>query len=532
MTAPPGHPDAAVAAWRAALGDGAVTTQSQDLAPYAVSTAGRGTAPIAAIYPQTTAHVVQILSIAREHGTPIYPISAGRNWGYGDANPAAPGCAIVDFRRMNRILEVNETLGYAVVEPGVTQQQLFDRLQGTALWMDSTGAGPNASIVGNALERGFGHTRYGDHTQTVCGIEAVLADGTLLRTGLGHYEGARAANVYPYGLGPSLDGLFFQSNLAIVTGMGISLMARPEAFEFFYLTVAEEDGLERIIDTLRPLRRNGLLNTAIHIANDLRLFSGKGNYPWNEATNVTPLPNALRQKMRKNLGAGAWNLSGSLTGTKGTVKEARRELKRALAPIGRPHFIGDGKLSFFQRVAPYLPGRFGSKTADQLRVLTPNYGLLKGIPARETLDGAQWRTRREAPSGSEPQDTDAGLLWISPVMPMTGADARGMCAIAEPIFHAHGFDPLMTVTLISERAMIGILHISFDRTLPEEVEAAHRCYDALASALFAAGYIPYRSAPHAIARYRGEGDPFWGTLSRIRQTFDPQGIIAPGRYVP
>lgn len=522
----------AAAAWRAALGPDKVSTDDAVLAHYGLSTSGRGQAPVAILFPQSTADVQAILRVANEYGAPVYPISRGRNWGYGDGCPAAPGCAIVDFQRMNRIVEVNETLGYAVVEPGVTQGDLYARLAGTGLWMDSTGAGPGASVVGNALERGFGHTRYGDHTQTICGMEAVLAGGSVVRTGLGHFANARAERAYPYGLGPGIDGLFLQSNLGIVTRMGVALMAAPEAFRFFYLTVAEEDGLERIVDTLRPLRRSGLLNTAIHIANDVRLFSAKGGYPWEASGGETPLPAELRRRMRRDLGAGAWNLSGSITGTRGMVREARRELIRALRPIGRPRFIGDRQLAFFASLANRLPGAMGAKARDQLRVLAPNYGLLKGIPAKETLDGAQWRTRTAAPSGSEPQDTAAGLLWISPAMPMTGADARGMCAIAEPIFAEHGFDPLITVTLISERAMIGILHIAFDRSIPSEVDAAHRCYDDLATALKEAGYFPYRTAPAATERYRGDGDAFWATVARIRTAFDPKGVVAPGRYIP
>ena len=61
---------------------------------------------------------------------------------------------------MNRIIEVDETLAYVVVEPGVTQGQLATHLRetGAKLWLDCTGAGPDASLVGNVVERGFGHT--------------------------------------------------------------------------------------------------------------------------------------------------------------------------------------------------------------------------------------------------------------------------------------------------------------------------------------------------------------------------------------
>ena len=64
------------------------------------------------------------------------------------------------------------------------------------------------SIVGNALEHGVGYTPLGDHFDAKCGMEVVLANGELLRTGLGGLEAPRAWHVYKHGCGPTLDGLF------------------------------------------------------------------------------------------------------------------------------------------------------------------------------------------------------------------------------------------------------------------------------------------------------------------------------------
>src|SRR3546814_5448318 len=107
------------------------------------------------------------------------------SWGYGGACPGTAGTVILDLSRMNRIREVDPALAYAVIEPGVTQGQLSEHLraQGIALWPDCTGAGPDTSIVGNILDRGFGHTPYGNRAQYISGLEIVLADGRVLRTG-------------------------------------------------------------------------------------------------------------------------------------------------------------------------------------------------------------------------------------------------------------------------------------------------------------------------------------------------------------
>ena len=87
---------------------------------------------------------------------------------------------------MNKIIEVNEEYAYAIVEPGVSFFDLYKYIQGhkIKLWMSCPALGWG-SIVGNCLDRGFGYTPTGEHSQQQCGMEVVLPDGTLVRTGMG-----------------------------------------------------------------------------------------------------------------------------------------------------------------------------------------------------------------------------------------------------------------------------------------------------------------------------------------------------------
>ena len=137
---------------------------------------------------------------------------------------------------MNRILDFSEDLAYVTIEPGVTQAQLFAflREQRSKLWMDATGASPECSLIGNAVESGFGHTPYGDHFANSCGLEVVLPNGEVIDTGFARFPGAHAAPAYRWGVGPSLDGMFSQSNFGIVTRMTQWLMPAPEYFQAYY----------------------------------------------------------------------------------------------------------------------------------------------------------------------------------------------------------------------------------------------------------------------------------------------------------
>lgn len=530
--------------FREALGPGQVDTTEATLARYGLSTSGEATPPAAVVSPGETREVQAVTRIARAHGLELYPISRGRNWGYGDARASSAGQVIVDLSRMDRIHEVSDELAYAVIEPGVTQGQLADYLKRyhPGLWPDCTGAGLGASLVGNTLDRGFGHTPYGDHSRHTCGMEVVLADGSLLRTGMWQDERATTAHVYPHGVGPSLDGLFQQSNFGIVTRIGLWLMPAPEAFCAFFVQPGDEAGLSELVDRLAPLRRRGTLRSAIHIGNDLRILSGRTRYPWDRAEGQTPLPAGLRQQLRQEHGVAAWNAAGGLYGSAAEVRAAKRAVKRALRGM-RLRFVDDRKLAVARRVSAGL-GRLGlgAGLAQQLRWLEPVYGLMKGEPSDEPLSGVLWRVRDPLPEAAvepgdpsgppDPLTSAAGLMWVSPVLPATGTHAQRVREILEPIYEKHGFEPLITFTLINERAIMAVTNVAFDRRDASETERAHACYDELYDALMMRGYMPYRAGPSGQRKLAGRANVFWQVTRRLKAALDPDEVIAPGRYVP
>ena len=528
-------PHPALAAWVAALGHAKVDTSPEVIARFARTMQPQGTTPRCVLYPESPEEVQAIARIAQTHAHVIYPISGGKNWGYGDACAPVDHAAIVDLGRMNRIFEIDRDLGYAVIEPGVTQQQLYDavRQQAPGYWVDVTGAGPDASIIGNMTERGFGHTAYGDHVRTTCGMAVVLPDGRLLETGFGHFPGAKSAHVYPYGVGPILDGLFMQSNLGIVVRIAVWLCPKPEAFSFFLVRVPDESQLAEAVDRLRPLRLHGILNSAVHIGNDLRVFTSMDRYPWERAAGEMPLPEALRRTLRAETRLGAWNITGSFSGTPPQVREARRRLRTAFRSMGKVVFVDDRKLALGKVVAGWL-GRLGlgRTLRKHLDALEPNYGLLKGIPTDMPLQSLGWRLR-EGWEGriQDPLDTPAGLIWLAPVLPLRGEDAQRIIDRVAPIFKDHGFDLPMTFTLLNERAMVAVMNVSFDKSLPEECARAQSCYAAAAAAVMAEGYIPYRSSPAGMERLHRPGDVFWETAGQIKSALDPNDVLARGRYI-
>ena len=142
--------------------------------------------PAAAVAPASTEEVQAIVRLANAHKIPFWPISRGKNFGYGGSAPRMSGTVVLDLGRMRRILEVNERLAYCILEPGVGFYDLHEYLTSRKirLWMSIPGNGWG-SVIGNALERGFSATPYGDHTAQMCGMEVVLPSGDLVRTDMG-----------------------------------------------------------------------------------------------------------------------------------------------------------------------------------------------------------------------------------------------------------------------------------------------------------------------------------------------------------
>ncbi|KAJ6096868.1 hypothetical protein N7486_007614 [Penicillium sp. IBT 16267x] len=133
-----------------------------------------------------------IVRLANPLSFPLWPISIGRNSGYGGLGGAAPrvsGSLVLNMGKdLNKIPEVNVEGAYCLLEPGVTFQALYDHLVANnlqdKLWIDSPDLG-GGSVLGNTIERGVGYTPYGDHCMMHSGMEVVLPNGELLRTGMG-----------------------------------------------------------------------------------------------------------------------------------------------------------------------------------------------------------------------------------------------------------------------------------------------------------------------------------------------------------
>src|SRR5690606_34386516 len=221
--------------------------------------------PSAALLPNEAEQVQEIVRICNQYKVPIWTISTGKNLGYGSAAPGATGQVILDLHRLNRIIEVDPEVCTALIEPGVTYQQLYDYIKekGYKLWLDPPAPSAIAGPVGNTLDRGVGYTPYSEHFMFSCGMEVVLADGQVLRTAMGGVEGSTTWQVFKWGYGPYLDGIFTQSNYGIVTKLGIWLMPEPPAYMPFSVRYKDDEDIEDLVELFRPLSISGTIPNGV-----------------------------------------------------------------------------------------------------------------------------------------------------------------------------------------------------------------------------------------------------------------------------
>lgn len=488
-----------------ALGAQWVDTRAATLARYGEHTlpAAQRT-PGAVLFPESTADVQAVVAAANRHGVPLYPISTGNNIGLGSRAPIASGQVVVDLGfRMNRILEVNEETCYAVLEPGVSFQMLHDELarRGDKLMISATSGPPHGGVIGNALDRGAGYGPYFDHFGMLCGMEIVLGNGKLIRTGDGSLDTDNRLNwhVSKYSAGPALDGLFSQSNYGIVTRVGVWLMPRPPAARSFHFAFPDDDDLAEIIDLCRPLKLSNFVPTLFRISNDLYAISSEAKNEEYAAGSKASLSDDARRALQQKHGLGAWQVSGLFYGASDAAIEPMIQRVRA-------HFERSGK-------ARYITHEEAAAIAP-LRVAIES---MTGRPGITELGMLQWRP-------------GSGNSWFLPGTPMVGRHALELDHLGRGIFKKHGMD-YMVMHVASARFARGLHVLVWNKDDADENARADACYRELTVEFARRGVGVGRAPVDYQALHMEQVMPeLRETYSAIKKALDPNGIIAPGKY--
>ncbi len=527
---------AALRDWRSALGEDRVASDEHSVAAIARNVSGLTRRIPAIIRPRSVDDVVAVVRIARQHRAPIHPISRGRNWGMGSKLPPRDDTAVLDLSGLNRIREIHAAGRYAVVEPGVTQGQLYEHLRAERLPLrfNVTGSSADTSLIGNALDRGVGY--FESRASCLSGLEVVLGTGEVLHTGFGHFDGARTTHLYQPGVGPSLDALFTQGNFGIVTAAGVELLPRPEAETAVIARIDREEALAPLIDALADLRRRGLIAGVAHVGNRERSWITLAPLVAEQLiASGRCTPERAREAAEAILraeGFGPWSAVAAVYGPRAGHRAKCREVRRALGPVARVTMLSPRALGIAERVLRFV-ARWSATAADQLavvRAIQPLHGLAHGIPTNDTLPAVEWPLGGAPVRSEDPDQGTAGLLYCLPILPAEGPFVAGALKDVRRIFAAQGFEAAITVNLLDDRSMEGVISLAFRRNDPAQVERAQRAIREAEVELLRRGCPPYRVGLGSMDLVVRPEDTFWQVVARLKDVFDPDGVISPGRY--
>ncbi len=472
------------------LGPDRVCTGSTELAQANAATFMTEAVAPAILKPANRAHVAHCLRVANQYRVPVYPVSTGKNWGYGSAVAPQSGCMLLSLAGLDRIVDFDALAGRVRLEPGVTFQQLstFLRDRSASFQPPYTGSGACTSVIGNIMERGIGKGLYEDMAAHVHACEALLANGETLTT-------KQDAS------GPHLFGLLPQSNLAVVVEITLQLEPAPQLSQLITFPIPGGiDALAQAIGPLHDTTMRGAPRSQLAFLNDYRIATQIERFPHGTLDPTAALP--------------------------------REWMRACLEPWHGAQWIG--ACTLWADDADELAWRrnaFGK--ALDARGLIPRLELPIDKPQLELDDDglrcAYWRKTFPMPSNPDPDRDRCGVIWIAPVVPIGAPHLSTLIALLETTTLTHGFEPALALRSGHTGSLRLILGLFFDRDQTGADARALQCHAALQAVLHTAQIPRYRCS--LLDHASNESDRgVRSAMAALKAHFDPHGILAPQRY--
>jgi 4-cresol dehydrogenase (hydroxylating) len=310
----------------------------------------------------------------------------------------------------------------------------------------------------------------------------------------------------------------------------------------FTFDLRRPEDLPLLVDTLRQMALEGVIQSAFHLINEVVALSVLAQYPANLVDKCSRLPDATLRDLCARHGVATWSLGGGIQGTKGAVREARRQLKRRLGPLGRLMFVDDrlvglvgvlngwaGRARSGRSIAALI-SRIAGRSPEMLAAAPHVHSVLKGVPSDYFVRHAYFKSRSPKPDVADPDRDDVGLVWFAPIAPMTGSSVDEVLSLCRPLFERYAFDFYAALLMQNARSMIVLMSIFFRKDDPRQVENAQALYAELGRVTSAAGYQPYRVSVPGMERLTRMGPGFLSVGRSIKRALDAGGVIAPGKY--
>ncbi len=459
------------------VGSEFVSTNQADLYIYSRDmTQAEPSWPDIVVLPKSVEEVQAILRLANKEKIPVTPYVAGGNIG-GVAIPLKGGI-LLDLKRMDSIIEVNETDMYAVVESGATFGHIKAYLEKHHPNLVYTYAfsPPSTGVITNALLQGLDNLsfRYGAASHWVSGLEVVLPTGEVVKVGSCAVSNTWQA-IVPC---PELAGLFlgWQGTTGVITKMAVSLWPKPKHTAGLHFVLMD---LESAYELLRVLSRTRVPDDIIGTSFALNKVQGMAM----EHKKASIYPAEARRPDEPEFGVSV-EISGN----------TKEEL--------------DAKAKVIEEVVK------GELKGTKLIGPRPSPGAYTGFPmqALGVLSGG------------------GGLTWVGTYGPMSKwlETAKKGCELQDK----YNITRSCYTRVMNEGHFVGLRWmLPYDKGDPEMVKRVEALCSEQLELVLDMGFIPYKTPVWAIRKLEERADPNWVKLHRrIKEMLDPNNILNPGRW--
>src|SRR3569833_79156 len=320
----------------------------------------------------------------------------------------------------------------------------------------------------------MGYLPTGEHHENITSLEVVLANGDVVRTGQFAIPTSQTAHLTQMSFGPSVAGLFIQSNLAIVTKMGIHLTVQPQAYMAVTFDMPNFEDVQPIIEVFGALRRNGTIPHTAWVSNIIGQTIGiRKRAEWWDGEGS--IPDWRIKEIQEELDQGYWIVKFGFYGAKHILQAQVEEVQRIVTkelPTGRLRTtLHEGEEGGLLE-ATSIDDAFG--------------GLFVGVPNLWTLQFVNYMCPKGAP------DSNGAHGAYSPVVPLDGKTLLDWLTSARAIYKSHGYD-LIADFYVHKHHGVCVCMLFFDKTNKEQRVAIDQLMCGLIEEGGKRGFSTYRS---------------------------------------
>jgi hypothetical protein len=528
--------------------DSSVIVGDEQIAPYLSSTECFSRDVLCVVSVGTEDDIAKILKLANQQAVlgacpfSVYPISTGNNWGYGSGlpNQESENTVILDLRRLNKISFFDPENGICTVQPGVTQQDLYTFLteNGDQFMVPVTGAGPNCSVLANAIERGYGITPNTDHFLALTSIRGFLPNGDFYTSALSSLDKSQEQYVdktFKWKLGPYVEGLYSQSGNLIVTDVTLVLAKKAIGFDSFYMRFYDQKAFASAYYVMKTILSDlGGVVGSINLMDKRRVCAMVAANPQGAGVHSN-MTEAQCASIASENDIPEWTLVGTIYTTKRMAEAARHDIKQiAKGQADQLVFSSSWLIRIGRLVSARLKLKGLKSVTHQLNKLDNGMEIMRGKPNNVALPLAYWRNPSVDPQSKQdlsPAADGCGLLWYAPLVPSKQQKMEEFVEFVRCTCRTFNIEPMITFTNLSSYSTDSTIPIVFNVNDNSAVKDAHACLQSLYEKGLNAGFVPYRLNIEQ-QKYLPKEHISWQTAKAINASLDKNQILSSGRYNP